>query len=127
MLAFWTTAKSGLSALANPWVLVIVAAVLGLGGTGWYRMQYLGEVAARTADVEAAQAKVIKAAQVDAARTREIEDDHAAEVAHLKDQLNARNLGIANTISTAACADSPAFRSLGDSLRQRQNNASPLK
>ena len=127
MLAFWTAARGGLSALANPWLLLAVVTVAGLGGTGWYRMQYLSQVAARAADVEAAQAKVIAAAKEDATRTREIEDSHAAEVIYLKDQLNARNLGIANTPSTAACAGSPAFQSLGDSLRTRAARPGPSK
>lgn len=46
-----------LSLLKNPWVLVIVACVLGMGGTGWYRMKWLGVVAGQERAIADAQKK----------------------------------------------------------------------
>lgn len=49
-----------LTIIKSPWTLLIIACVAGMGGTGWYRMEYLGEAAARAAD---------KAKQADAVNT----------------------------------------------------------
>ncbi len=46
-----------LSLLRNPWVLVIVVSVIGVGGTGWYRMRWLSEISGRQEAVIAAQKK----------------------------------------------------------------------
>jgi hypothetical protein len=46
-----------LSLLKNPWVLLIIACTLGIGGTGWYRMKWLGEVSGRQEAIIEAQKK----------------------------------------------------------------------
>lgn len=46
-----------LSLLKNPWVLVAIVGVLGIGGTGWYRMQWLSVVAGQERAISQAQKK----------------------------------------------------------------------
>ena len=46
-----------LGLLRNPWVLVLIVSALGMGGTGWYRMKWLGEVNGRERAVAEAQIK----------------------------------------------------------------------
>ncbi len=102
-----------------PW-LVALAGILGGGAFGGIeRLNYLEEKAARAQDLDRTQQAVLKAKAGDAAKTRQLEDEHAAEVAKLKEQANARDLAIASVPSTDICAVSPAMRSLFDGLRTR--------
>jgi hypothetical protein len=104
---------------AGPWIAAALAIMFGLYEcAGWS-----AEEAARAADLVAAQQAVRNAQIADAARTREIEDAHAAELIFLKDQANAREVSIAAAPSTAVCAGSPAMRTLFDGLRARPGAA----
>ena len=104
---------------AGPWIAAALAIAFGL----YERAGWSAEEAARAADLVAAQQAVRRAQIADAARTREIEDAHAAEIIFLKDQANAREVSIATTPSTAVCAGSPAMRTLFDGLRARAGAA----
>jgi hypothetical protein len=104
---------------AGPWIAAALAIMFGLYEcAGWS-----AEEAVRAADLVAAQQAVRNAQIADAARTREIEDAHAAELIFLKDQANAREVSIAAAPSTAVCAGSPAMRTLFDGLRARPGAA----
>lgn len=94
-------------------VLLMVAVGFGL----FERNEYLGEKSARSQDLAAAQAMVLAAQQADAVRTRRIEDEHAAEVAALREQAHDREVAIAQAPVTTGCVVSPAMRALFDSLR----------
>lgn len=100
---------------AGPWIVAALALGFGL----YERSAYFEESSARAADLAAAQQSARAAAIADATHTREIEDAHAAEVAYLKDQANARELSIAQAPAAAVCAGSPAMRALFDGLRAR--------
>jgi hypothetical protein len=104
---------------AGPWIAAALAIMFGL----YERAGWSAEEAARAADLVAAQQAVRNAQIADAARTREIEDAHAAELIFLKDQANAREVSIAAAPSTAVCAGSPAMRTLFDGLRARPGAA----
>lgn len=100
---------------AGPWLAAALAIGFGLvERAGWAE-----EKAARAADLASAQQAARAAAIADATHTRELEDAHAAEVAFLKDQANAREISIAQAPATAVCAGSPAMRTLFDGLRAR--------
>jgi hypothetical protein len=108
---------SGLS--LAPWLLAL-AALVGGGGFGLIeRANYLQEKAARAQDLSAAQQAVLAQQAADAKRTKDLEDQHAAEIAGLKEQAHARTLAIAQAPTTDACAGSPAMRALFDGLRAR--------
>ncbi len=104
---------------AGPWIVAALALSFGL----YERSAYFEESALRAADLAAAQQAARAAAIADATRTREIEDAHAAEVATLKEQANARELSIAQVPATAVCAGSPAMRALFSGLRARAGTA----
>ena len=104
-------------AVRNPWVLLAIACVIGIGGTGWYRMRWLGGVAARASDVAAAQQKVLKAQQADATWTAALEAKHAAEIDNLRNQANARNVAIATAPNSSGCVASQPMRAAIDGLR----------
>lgn len=108
-----------LALLRNPWVLLAIAIVAGLGGTGWYRMRWMGEVADRAKDVAEARDKLLKQQAEDAEYTRGLSDQLAAELAAKKEQTNVRSLAIARAPVTDGCANSPAMRALFDGLRHR--------
>jgi hypothetical protein len=104
---------------AAPW-LIALASILGGGAFGGIeRMNYLEEKTARAEDLDLAQQTVLKAKADDAAKTRQLEDEHAAEVAKLKEQANARDIAIAQAPVTVDCVASPAMRALFDGLRAR--------
>jgi hypothetical protein len=84
------------------------------------RSNYLGEKAARAADLAAAEAAVAAAQAADATRTRALEQAHAAEIAKLKEQANARDVSIALAPNASVCAASPPMRVLFDGLRARE-------
>jgi hypothetical protein len=46
-----------LSALKNPWVLLLIACGIGAAGTGWYRMQWLSVVEGQEQAIADAQKK----------------------------------------------------------------------
>ena len=98
-------------------------AALAIGFGLWERAGRFEEKAARAADLAAAQQAVRQAEIADAARTREIEDAHAVEVANLKEHANAREISIVQAPATAVCAGSPAMRTLFDGLRARSRPA----
>jgi hypothetical protein len=104
-----------LAGKAGPWIVAVLAIGFGL----YERADYFEQKAARAADLVAAHEAVEKAAVADAAHTREIEEAHAAEIARLKEQANARDVSIAATPSTTGCVASPAMRALFDGLRAR--------
>ena len=104
---------------AGPWFAALLALMVAL----YERSGWSAEEAARATDLVAAQQAVRRAWIADAARTREIEDAHAAEIIFLKDQANAREVSIAAQPSTAVCAGSPAMRALFDGLRARSGAA----
>jgi hypothetical protein len=106
-----------------PWLLAL-AALVGGGGVGLIeRANYLQEKAARAQDLVAGQQAVLARQAADAKRAKDLEDQHAAEIATLKEQAHARTLAIAHAIQGApasdACAGSPAMRALFDGLRAR--------
>jgi hypothetical protein len=103
--------------------LLIVAIGFGLVEHG----NYLSEKAARAQDSATAQRAVLSAQAADAARTRQIEDEHAVEVAALKEKAFERYLAIAGAPVTTTCAASPAMRALFDGLRARPTTASPAQ
>lgn len=113
--------------LRNPWLLLLVTSLVGAGGTAWYRMQWLGEIAARSQDVAIAEEKVRQAMEADEKRTRELSDQLAAEIAARKDQADARTLAIARSPVTDTCVTSPAMRALFDGLRNRPDQASAVR
>lgn len=43
--------------LRNPWVLLLAACLIGIAGTGWYRMQWLSVVAGQERAISQAQKK----------------------------------------------------------------------
>ncbi len=104
---------------AGPWIAALLVLMFAL----YERSGWSAEEAARAADLVAAQQAVSRARIADAARTREIEDAHAAEIIFLKDQASAREVSIAAQPSTAVCAGSPAMRALFDGLRARSGAA----
>jgi hypothetical protein len=112
-----------------PW-LIALAALLGGGSFGLVeRANYLQEKAARAQDLAAARQAALAAQVADAQHTKELEDQHAAEVAALKEQAHVRTLAIARAVQgapvTDACAGSPAMRALFDGLRARSAAAGP--
>jgi hypothetical protein len=91
---------------------------------GFYeRSGWQGEIAARAEDQAAAEKAVADAQATDAANTRTLEDQHAAEIARLKEDQNARDTAIATAPTTIVCAQSPAMRALFDGLRARDGTA----
>ena len=54
-----------LGLLRNPWLLLVIACVAGMAGTGWYRMKWEGEKAAY-AGFREKEAKAVLAAQAKA-------------------------------------------------------------
>jgi hypothetical protein len=108
---------SGLS--LAPW-LIALAALLAGGSFGLIeRADYLEEKVARARDLDAARQAALAAQVADAEHTRQLEDQHAAEIAALKEQAHARTLAIAQAPVTDVCAASPAMRALFDGLRAR--------
>jgi hypothetical protein len=108
---------------AVPWLLML-AALAGGGGFGLVeRANYLQEKAARAQDLDAARQAALAAQAADAQHTKELEDRHAAEVAALKEQADARTRAIARAPVTTGCAGSPAMRALFDGLRARPATA----
>jgi hypothetical protein len=106
-----------------PWVIAL-AAVLGGAGFGLIEHAgYLQEKAARAQDLAATREAALIVQAADAKRTRELEDQHAAEIAVLKEQAHVRSLAIARAVQgapvTDGCAGSPAMRALFDGLRAR--------
>ena len=109
-LAIWKIIK-------NPWVLVLIAVVAGMGGTGWYRMQWLGEKAARAADLASAQQAALQAQARDAAATAQIITAHQDELDKLKDQANARTIAIGTAPNGNGCVASQPMRAAISGLR----------
>jgi hypothetical protein len=104
-------------AIRNPWLLLLIACLIGAVGTTWYRMQWLGEVAARAQDLSDAQAAALKAQQEDATRTAALVGQYAAENDKLKDQANARSIAIATAPNGSGCVASAPMRAALDGLR----------
>jgi uncharacterized protein HemX len=102
--------------IAIGWLLT---AALGAGGTLWYRGQYESEKAARARDLVVALAAEASAKAADATRTKALEDAHAAEIAKLKEDANARDRSIDLAQDSSACTGSAPMRALFDGLRQR--------
>ncbi|HTR87295.1 MAG TPA: hypothetical protein VMI56_22625 [Reyranella sp.] len=107
------------------WTNIASAVLLALAlAFGFYeRSGWQGEIAARAQDVAAAEKAVADAAIADQSRTRQLEDQHAAEIARLKENQIARDTAIAAQPATTACAQSPAMRALFDGLRSRPGTA----
>jgi hypothetical protein len=107
----------------TPW-LIALAGILGGGAYGVVeRMNYLGEKAARAEDLDHARQAALKAKADDATKTKQLEDEHATEVAKLKEKANARDVAIAQVPVTVDCVASPAMRALFDGLRTRSATA----
>lgn len=109
------------------WTNIATAVLLALAiAFGFFeRSGWESEIAARATDLVNAQAAALKAQRADAAKTKQLEDEHAAEVAKLKEQANARDVAIAAAPVTTTCAASPAMRALFDGLRARPAAAGP--
>src|SRR4051812_34957217 len=92
-----------LSLLKNPWVLLILACAIGIGGTGWYRMKWQsGEVkiaqkdaaiagmkAQQAANIAAAEKAVRERLQADIAKGNAVAADLRKDLASQQEKLNA--------------------------------------
>lgn len=102
----------------------MLAGIMGGGGYGLVeRNNYLEVKAARAEDLDRARQMALKAKAADVLKTRQLEDEHAAEVAKLKEEANDRDVSIAQAPVTAGCVASPAMRALFDGLRARPGAA----
>ncbi len=101
------------------WTSIGLGVLLALSlAFGFYeRSGWQSEIAARAADVAAAEKALNDAKAADAAKTRALEDQRAAEIANLKEQTNARDAAIASAPDSQACAGSAPMRALFDQLR----------
>lgn len=106
-----------------PWAAAGLSLALGTTGTLWYRSQWESCQAASARAVAEAQAKVIAFQEADAVKTRAIEDAHAAEVARLKGDANARETAIMRAVASKDCLSSPAARAFFDGLQSNGNQA----
>ena len=70
--------------LRNPWILLVIACVVGIGGTGWYRLQWLEEKAARAADLNEADQAALHQIERDKEKRAEVDAQYQAEIARLK-------------------------------------------
>lgn len=100
---------------------VLLALALAFGF--YERSGWESEIAARASDLAAAEKAVADAQAADAANTRKLEDAHAAEIAQLKEQTNARDIAIAGAADGSGCLASPPMRALFDGLRSRAGTA----
>lgn len=110
-----------LGAVRSNWQYVIMGGLLiwtGVAQLGWDRCK-----AGRIADRAEAQAAVIAFQEADAVKTRAIEDAHAAEVARLKGEANAREAAINRAPSGTACINSGAGRAFIDGLSTGKTGA----
>jgi len=104
-----------------PWAIAVLAIGFGL----LMDANDQGEKAARAADQATAEKAVADAMAADAAKTQQLEATHAAEVAQLKEDANARDIAIAAAPATDVCAASPAMRALFDGLRGNAGASGP--
>ena len=116
-----------LALLKNPWVLLVIACVLGVGGTGWYRMQYESEKAGRVSDALAAQQAANK-------KIAEAKVESDAAIAALQDRLGLQTSATIalvdrikhDTPASTSCPPSPAARDasrgVGSLLRTNPNS-----
>ena len=89
--------------LRNPWVLVIVVSVIGIGGTGWYRMEWKSEVVAFGA-YRYEEAKAVAAAQEKASRlSDELIIAQAASMAVTEKTVTVYRDRIAHAPQTNSC------------------------
>lgn len=100
-----------LGLLRNPWVLVLIVTALGMGGTGWYRMKWLGEVNGREHAVAEAQRKADTLAN-------ELIIAQAAAMAVTENIVTVYRDRIAQVPASSACAGSPAIRQSIEGARQ---------
>ena len=68
------------------------------------------------AEVAKAQAMVAAFKEADEANTRKIADAHAAEIARIKGEANARETSIRRAVASNSCLDTPAYRAFIGSL-----------
>lgn len=61
-------------------------------------------------EVAKAQAMVAAFKEADEANTRKIADAHAAEIARIKGEANARETSIRRAVASNSCLDTPAYR-----------------
>lgn len=97
-----------LSALRNPWVLLLIACVAGAAGTGWYRMRWLSVVDGQERAIADAQKKA------DGLSNKLIVAQQAAKEATAK-TVTVYKTKVANDPSTSNCG--PAMRDAADGVR----------
>lgn len=105
----------GLLLKAGPYLLIVLALAWG----GWERLGRITcerDVAAAVAE---AQAKVLAFKEADDAKTKALSDAHAAEVARIRGENNARESSIRRAASSLGCLDSPAYRAFIGGLQPK--------
>lgn len=109
----------GLILKLGPYVLILLALAWG----GWER---LGRVTCErdvAAEVAKAQAMVAAFKEADETNTRKIADAHAAEVARIKGEANARENSIRRAVASNSCLDTGAYRAFISALPRVQEPA----
>lgn len=107
-----------LSALRNPWVLLLAACVAGASGTGWYRMRWL--------DCSAGQERAIADAQ---AKADDLSDKlivaEAAKKAATEKTVTVYRDRIVNAPQTSNCG--PSVGAAADGVRALLGSGAPAK
>ncbi len=104
-----------LALLRNPWVLLLIACVAGIGGTGYYKLRFESCIAARAEEKASAE----RAARAAEEKAQQLSDDllkaQAAALAANNKTVTVYRDRVINAPSTNTCG--PAVRDAVDGVR----------